>query len=152
MIFRLALVCSVITLGLSGCASKMPEDVYNKLALKDVLTSLCLQNNFINYQQAGQERSNISYFLSTWSYDRNNYQTWYSAHMSQYSTAGGVTESTCNELNAQIYTDTMEAQANRQQRQADIQGLNQSIQNMNNSMPKTTFCNRYGTQVMCSTY
>lgn len=37
-------------------------------------------------------------------------------------------------------------------REQQIQNFNQSMQNIQNSRPKTTYCNQYGTQTICNSY
>ncbi|EAA3583959.1 TPA: hypothetical protein ACJ6S4_28185, partial [Klebsiella pneumoniae] len=70
-----------------------------------------------------------------------------------------ITQEGCNLLRAKIYQDTIEAQRYQKQMEmaaqqkaiADQQAL-QSIQNMQNTLPKTTYCNQIGTQTICNSY
>lgn len=156
---RLLLCASLIFL--VGCASKrqiMPEANYKRFAATEVAVDTCLKANYISYQEAGQAHSNVSIFLSSWAYDPVRYSNLL-AQASQMASKLTVTQSNCNIIRAKIYQDTLEAQryqhqleiASQQRAIADQQAL-QSIQNMQNNLPKTTYCNQYGTQTICNSY
>ncbi|MGV0217881.1 hypothetical protein A9T60_023825 (plasmid) [Salmonella enterica subsp. enterica serovar Hadar] len=61
---------------LAGCAQtkpQMPDANYEKFAKVEVASDACLNSNFITAQEAGQAHSNISLFLSSWTYDYVRY-------------------------------------------------------------------------------
>ncbi|MTE68870.1 hypothetical protein F9B01_25460, partial [Escherichia coli] len=51
----------------------MPDANYEKFAKVEVASDACLKSNFITAQEAGQAHSNISLFLSSWTYDYVRY-------------------------------------------------------------------------------
>lgn len=146
---------------LSGCAQQkqqMPYDNYESFAKVQVATDACLKSNLITAQEAGQSNANIAMFLRSWAYDSNHYSNRLEEWRKEVERIK-VTQEVCNSLRAKIYQDTIEAQRYQkqvemylqQQTIAEQQAL-QSIQNMQNTLPKTTYCNRIGTQTICNSY
>ncbi len=149
---------------LAGCAQQkqqmpqMPFDNYERFAKVQVATDACLKSNLITAQEAGQSNANISMFLSSWAYNSNHYSNRLEEWRKELEKIK-VTQEICNSLRAKIYQDTIEVQ--RHQEQAEMylqqqaiarQRALQSIQNMQNTLPKTTYCNRIGTQTICNSY
>ena len=150
---------------LAGCAQQkqqmpqgeqMPFDNYERFAQVQVATDACLKSNLITAQEAGQSNANISMFLSSWAYNSNHYSSRLEEWRKEVEKTK-VTQEVCNSLRAIIYQDTIEAQ--RYQRQVEMhlqqqaeQRALQSIQNMQNTLPKTTYCNTIGTQTFCNSY
>ena len=154
------LLCVPLSL-LAGCAQQkqqMPDANYEKFAKVEVASDACLNSNFITAQEGGQAHSNISLFLSSWTYDYVRYSNLL-AQGHQDVKKIKITQEGCNLLRAKIYQDTIEAQryekqmeiAVQQKAVADQQAL-QSIQNMQSTSPKTTYCNQIGTQTICNSY
>lgn len=152
---------------LAGCAqqkqqmpqeAQMPFDNYERFATVQVATDACLKSNLITAQEAGQSNANISMFLSSWAYNSNLYSSRLEKLRKEVEKRK-ITQEVCNSLRAQIYQDTIEAQ--RYQRQVEMhlqqqaieeQRALRSIQDMQNTLPKTTYCNRIGTQTICNSY
>lgn len=146
---------------LAGCASQkqsMPEENYNQFASMEVAADACLKANYLTYQETGQAHSDISILLNSWSYDAVKYSNLL-MRGAQIANTNKLTQANCNITRAKIYQYTLEVQRYQQQLQiasqqraiADQQAL-QYLQNSQNSLPKTTYCNRYGTQTICNTY
>ena len=152
---------------LAGCAqqkqqmpqtAQMPFDNYERFAKVQTLTDACLKSNLITAQEAGQSNANISMFLSSWAYNSNHYSSRLEEWRKEVEKIK-VTQEVCNSLRAKIYQDTIETQ--RYQKQVEMhlqqqaikeQRALRSIQNMQNTLPKTTYCNTIGTQTFCNSY
>ena len=146
---------------LAGCAQQkqqMPDANYEMFAKVEVASDACLKSNFITAQEAGQAHSNISLFLSSWAYDYVRYSNILAQGHEELKKIK-ITQEGCNLLRAKIYQYNIEVQryqkqmemAAQQKALADQQAL-QSIQNMQNTLPKTTYCNQIGTQTICNSY
>ncbi|TDX09593.1 hypothetical protein EDF88_5008 [Buttiauxella sp. BIGb0552] len=143
---------------IAGCAQQkqqMPEQHYKQFSVVTVATNACLKENYITPQEAGQSHANVALFLNSWTYDPVRF----SAILAQTESSlkpSDINQENCNILKAKIYQDTIEAQRYQEQAQAAAQqraiANQQAVQSMQNSMPKTTYCNRIGTQVFCNTY
>ena len=136
--------------------AQMPFDNYERFAKVQTLTDACLKSNLITAQEAGQSNANISMFLSSWAYNSNHYSSRLEEWRKEVEKIK-VTQEVCNSLRAKIYQDTIEAQRYQKQvemhlqQQAEQRAL-RSIQNMQNTLPKTTYCNSIGTQTICNSY
>ena len=152
---RFLLTAAVATL-LVGCAQPkptIPHDNYQRIALMDAGASQCVSLGFMDYQTAAAAKNFAAADLNSWTYDPVYYQTTFSGLM-----AGAEktppTKSQCEGLAVYVAQRVQQQQQSYQQQQLALQQqqqLNQSLQNIQNSMPKTTYCNKIGWQTVCNT-
>lgn len=160
MMVRRKLLLSTLLI-LVGCAQQkpqMPDGLYEDFAKVQVSTDGCLQANFITPEEAGQSKYNIDFFLGRFTYDPVRYSALLADGYESIK-KGTITQEGCNLVRATIYQMTMVEQnlqrqdeIRMQQQAVATQRSLQALENMQYNSPKTTYCNRFGTQTICSTY
>ncbi len=149
-------VVAVVTF-LSGCtASKpaIPFENYNRIASMEVTANKCVALGYIDYQTAASGKNLAARALNSWTYDPAVYQTVF-LNVSGGAEVQPPNKAQCEEFAVYIIQKQQQDQQAYQQQQLQIQQqqqLNQSLQNIQNTMPKTTYCNRIGWQTVCNTY
>ena len=151
------LITAAISASLVGCAQPkptIPYENYQRIALMDAGASKCVSLGFMDYQTAAAAKNFAGADLNSWTYDPVFYQTTFSGLMAGAEKAP-PSKSQCESLAVYVTQRVQQQQAAYQQQQLAAQKqqqLNQSLQNMQNSMPKTTYCNKIGWQTVCNTY
>lgn len=147
------IIITALVLLLSGCATEkqdMPFANYEGFALNEAIINKCVAQGDMDYNTAATGKNIVAQRLNSWRYDPVIYQNVLNGQIAKFS--GGVSKEDCNTKGMDIAQSAQQIQqAYEQERiqQANISQLNQTLQNM---QPKTTYCNRIGTQVLCNTY
>lgn len=146
---KLALILA--TLAMSGCVIKQPatEREYTGYAGLSAKLRACNASGEIPTSTAAAGMTLIQNQMNArFTYDANYLQN----RINYYSQPEQLEEISrkvsCSDMALKITQVQQEIATSNQQAAAQ----NQAIQNFNNSVPKTTFCNRYGTMVTCNTY
>lgn len=153
---RFLITAALATL-LAGCATPKPTIPYvnyQRIAVMDVGASKCVSLGYMDYQTAAAAKNFAAADLNSWTYDPVFYQTTF-AEISAGAEKAPPSKSSCDELSVIVAQRAQQQQNAYQQQQLAIQKqqqLNQSLQNIQNSMPKTTYCNKIGWQTVCNTY
>ena len=66
--------------------------------------------------------------------------------------AGPEIKQLCNTLAIRVAEMNQQQQINAANAQAEQQAMQNAVQSLQNSTPKTTYCNSFGTQTSCTTY
>ncbi len=145
---RLFVVAVMATSMLAGCASRprqpLPDEGYTKFSVLYIEVSKCGASGYIDPELASFGLSQMRSFLSDYSYDPALMEESFKNRQSIIT----VTQEECNKIAMNIH-DAKRRVATNQQNSAAQQ---QQLQTILNNSPKQTYCNKFGTQVMCSTY
>lgn len=151
------LITAALATSLVGCATPkptIPYANYQRIATMDVGANKCVSLGFMDYQTAASARNFAAADLNSWTYDPVFYQTTF-AELTAGAEKKPPTKSECEGLAVYVTQRVQQQQQSYQQQQLALQQqqqLNQSLQNIQNSMPKTTYCNKIGWQTVCNTY
>lgn len=145
---KIFIVAIAATSMLAGCASNqrqpLPEEMYARFSGMYIELSKCGASGYIDPELASFGLSQMRGTLSNYSFDRALMEESFKNRQSIIT----PTKEDCNKLAMEIHDAKRQVAINQQNSAAQQQQL-QSI--LNNS-PKQTYCNKFGSQVMCSTY
>lgn len=142
---------------LVGCATPkptIPYANYQRIATFDVSADKCVSLGFMDYQIAAAAKNFDARDLNSWTYDPVIYQAAF-AQMAAGAEKTPPTKAQCDSFAVAIVQRQQQEQRSYQQQQLAAQqqqALSQSLQTIQNSMPKTTWCNKVGWQTVCNTY
>ncbi len=119
------------------------------IASNEVTINECVKRGHMDYQVAAAGKNLLGNALNSWSYDPNAYQVTFASYTQQAQNIA-IDKPTCDMLAVSIVQQHQQQQQLAQQRQQ--QQFNQSMQALRDSTPKTTYCNRIGSQTICNTY
>lgn len=151
------LLTAMMATSLAGCATSKPTiafDDYKRIANLDVGANKCVSQGFIDYQTAAAAKNFAASYLNSWTYDPVFYQSTF-AEISAGAEKSPPSKSQCDGLAVFVAQFQQQIQQSYQQQQLAAQqqqALSQSLQTIQNSMPKTTYCNKIGWQTVCNTY
>lgn len=151
------LLTATLAAVLVGCATPkptIPYANYQRIALGDVAANKCVSLGFMDYQIAAAAKNYAARDLNSWTYDPVFYQTTF-AEISASAEKTPPTKAQCDSFAVAIVQRQQQEQRSYQQQQLAAQqqqALSQSLQTIQNSMPKTTYCNKIGWQTVCNTY
>lgn len=151
------LITVLLGASLVGCATPkptIPYANYQRIATMDAGASKCVALGFMDYQTAAAAKNFAAADLNSWTYDPVFYQTTF-AELAASADKTPPTKEQCQGLTVFVTQRVQQQQQSYQQQQLAVQQqqlLNQSLQTMQNSMPKTTYCNKIGWQTVCNTY
>ncbi len=148
---------ALLTLLTAGCATQrpaIPYQNYEQIALIDVGANKCLSQGFIDLQTAAAAKNFAAADLNSWTYDPRVYQNIYSSVVAK-TAEHAIPKEACDGLAISTAQRQQQQQQALQQQQLALQqqqAYSQTMQAMQNSMPKTTYCNKIGFQTVCNTY
>lgn len=133
---------------LAGCATakpQMPDEKYQAFTKGWVSISQCIRNGWIDADTGARGRTYIMGAANTYQYDTDKFKE--SELQARQSIS--VNQSDCRELAVAI--QARKQQIDNQNATAEIQ--QRETQNMvNATKPTNTYCNKIGTQVLCSSF
>lgn len=147
----------MISLIACGCTSKKPEmpyDNYQRIALLDVAADRCVSLGFMDVQIAAAAKNYLGQDLNSWSYDLMLYQNAYAEKVKMVNATPPQKED-CDTYAIGVAQRLQREQSAYQRKQLAAQqqqAFSQSMQAIQNSKPKTTYCNNIGGQTVCNTY
>lgn len=135
---------SSLSLVLLGCAvqkQQMPLDVYQKLAVREILADKCVSLGLMDFNTAASAKNFDARDLNSWAYDPAIYQSYFSkVSVAMQSTP--VDKSICDQYSVNIAQRQQLEQAAYQQQQLAAQqqqAYSQTMQALQNAAPKTTY-------------
>jgi hypothetical protein len=144
---KIFIMATVATSLLAGCASRplkpMTQEEYTQYSVDYVGISKCGELGYMDTELASFGLSQMRSSLTYYSYDAARMAANFK-HMQTQT----PTQENCNKVAMQIH-DLKRRVATNQQNSAVQQ---QQLQSILNNSPKQTYCNKFGSQVMCSTY
>lgn len=150
---------AALTTILAGCTTPkptIPYQNYQLIAGWEVVSNKCVSLGFMDYQTAAAAKNFAAQDLNSWTYDPMIYQSVYAGLNAQVESAKEpISKQLCDSFAVSIAQRQQRAQQAYQQQQIAMQKqqiFNQEMQNIQNSMPKTTYCNKIGWQTVCNTY
>ncbi|MEN3754716.1 hypothetical protein ABC733_24840 [Mangrovibacter sp. SLW1] len=151
------LVGAGLVLILAGCASQkptIPYQNYELIALKEISASKCLSQGYMDLQTAAAAKNFAVVDLNSWTYDPAIFQSVYAGVESKAKDQQIPKETCDNFAIATVQRQQQQQQAYQQQQIAaqQQQAYSQTMQTIQNSAPKTTYCNKIGFQTVCNTY
>ncbi|MCV0331177.1 hypothetical protein KUC52_20275 [Pseudomonas aeruginosa] len=140
---------------LAGCAAPLPvmqDRDYSAIGTGWAVGQRCAISGKLDYQTAAAGELMLRQRAAGFSYDTARLQAVANEVGRTIDSNGGIPDEFCRQYGYEIAKE----QANRQQAAANSayqqQQLNQALETIKQSAPKTTYCNRYGVQVQCTTY
>jgi len=140
---------------LAGCATPLPvmqDRDYSAIGTGWAVGHRCAISGKLDYQTAAAGELLLRQRAAGFAYDTARLQAVADDVGRTIDANGGIPEELCRQYGYEIAKE----QANRQQAAANSayqqQQLNQTLESIKQSAPKTTYCNRYGVQVQCTTY
>lgn len=129
------------TIFLQGCASPMPDGHYSNLGRLYAGVEYCYKNDEMDVYSASDTQDAIRYVLSTWKYDNTRFNN----TVNQYNQM----QFDCKDIKLTAYQITSRVS---ERKESNIENTKQLNSNLNDNRIKNTFCNKIGTQTICSTY
>ncbi len=130
----------------------MQDGDYSKIGAGFAVGQRCAVAGKLDYQTAAAGDLMLRQAAAGFAYDTARLQAVANEFGRQIDENGGVPDELCRQYAFEI----AKGQANRQQAAANAayqqQQMNQTLESIKQSAPKTTYCNRYGVQVQCTTY
>lgn len=151
------LTVALLTLITAGCATQkatIPYQNYELIARLEVGANKCLSQGFMDLQTAAAAKNFAAIDLNSWTYDPVIYQSVY-AGVASKAASQSVSKEACDGLAISTVQRQQQQQQAYQQRQLALQqqqAYSQTMQAIQNSAPKTTYCNKIGFQTVCNTY
>lgn len=139
--------CFVGSLVLVGCASPLPEHVYENYGTTHANLTSCVQQGYISPSSAAIGYDILNGHVANHSYDSARLQSEVSSR-----SARKQSESFCRTFEAQMLSRDRQLSRQRQDRQETNEALRSATEAIRAATPKQTYCNKIGTQVFCSTY
>lgn len=142
---------------LAGCATQkkvIPFQYYNEIALREAVTDACVSQGVMDYQVAAAAKNFNAADLNSWQYDIATYQNAFSEAINTVR-AHPPQKATCQGIIIGVMQRQQRNQQAYQQHQLELQQqqiFNQNMQTLQNSMPRTTYCNKIGSRTVCNTY
>lgn len=142
---------------LAGCATSSPvltEDLYERSAFRIALSERCATGGMMDANTAAAGSSMVQEGVAQFAYDPVRLQK-LTNDVSREMQNTPITQAHCNAWAYEIargQQSRAQAQARAAADAAAVNAAAQSMQSIQQSLPKTTYCNRFGTQVTCNTY
>lgn len=144
MSVRKAVLILISVVALSGCATKtFTEQDYDYWGYHWQVIPYCNNKSMITTELAATGDHIIKRRLATAQYDKDTFYASAKKH-----SRVRVDEQICRGIETNIRGWQLEM--NRQKQ--DGRETQQALENVKNSMPKQTYCNKIGNQVFCNTY
>lgn len=156
---RLLLLFFVMSSFLTGCSSQYPV-TFNSTPQSAMVVCNGLQKGYtpltLYYQRTGIDSSGDLHTEACKAVWASGAEAIFAVHFDTNKYPDGVME-TLQRPNAEGYStdasmDYQKKVSDMQIQQQQQESLNNSIQQMKNSLPKQTYCNQIGTQTLCQTY
>lgn len=139
-----SIIFIISTLGvIQGCVSQrhMPDEVYLGLGSLSAGVEQCYSSDSMEVKQVAETQEAIKYVLNTWVYDIQK--------MNKIIDEQKANIADCKEVELISYKLVSKVNSRRESNRESVKQLNSSIEN---NRVKNTFCNKIGTQTVCSTY
>lgn len=140
MSVRQAVLVLISVVGLSGCATQLPDSMYANYGTAHANLTSCVQQGYISPSSAAIGYDILNGHIANHTYDNNRLQNEVAIR-----SARKQTESFCKTFEAQMLSRDRQLTRQRQ----DSREMNEAIRA---ATPKQTYCNKIGNQVFCNTY
>lgn len=145
---KIFIVAIVATSMLAGCASRprqpLPEEMYARFSGMYIELSKCGAAGYIDPELASFGLSQMRGTLSNYSYDMALMEESFKNRQPIIT----AKQEECNKIAMEIHDAKRRVATNKENAAAQ----QQQLQSILNNAPKQTYCNKFGSQVMCSTY
>ncbi|UXY09921.1 hypothetical protein N7922_18980 [Kosakonia sp. ML.JS2a] len=151
------LVVVIAAATLVGCATQkptIPYQNYRRIAVQEVAANKCAELGYMDFQVAAAAKNFAAQDLNSWTYDPVVYRSVF-ATVAASAATNPPGKSQCDAFSVSVIQRNQQQQQAYQQQQLALQQqqqINQSMQTLQSTMPKTTYCNKIGWQTVCNTY
>lgn len=149
-----AILCLFMLMGCAAEKKEMPMQYYHDIAMRDAVVDSCVTHGWMPYAVAASAKNFNAADLNSWRYNPSLLQST-AAEVQQSVSIRPPVKADCEHLVVSVLQRQQQQQQDYQQQQLALKQqevFNQSMQNMQNSMPRTTYCHRSGSHTVCNTY